>query len=62
MRPYENPRLWRKQQRVELRGVPRGRRSSHHAKTQASVPGSSWIRRHPGEWPPHLLRRFGGSR
>jgi hypothetical protein len=55
MRP-EGVRVWRKTAREALKGMPRGRRSTHRAETQDPIPGSSWVRRHPGEWPPHLRR------
>lgn len=56
MRP--NTRVWRKEQRAALKGVARGRRHTHKVQTQEPKPGSSWSRRHPGEW---LRRWFGGA-
>ena len=54
-------RVWRRTRRAALKGVPTGRRHTHRVETQEPIPGSSWIRRHPGEWPAHLIRRFGGA-
>ncbi|MET8866488.1 hypothetical protein ABZW11_26420 [Nonomuraea sp. NPDC004580] len=60
MRP-EGTRVWRKTRRAALKGVARGRRHTHRVETQNPVPGSSWMRRHPREWPPHILRLFEGA-
>jgi hypothetical protein len=62
MRPHDNTRVWRKSQRAAQRGTSRGRRSTHRTETQDPIPGSSWVRRHPGEWPPHLCHLYGGVR
>jgi hypothetical protein len=58
MRP--DARVWRKHQRDAAKGVPTGRRATHRAETQEPQPGSTWTRRHPGEWPPYLIRKYGG--
>jgi hypothetical protein len=60
MKPQDT-RVWRKSRRAALKGVARGRRATHRVETQDPIPGSTWCRRHPGEWPPHLLRRLGGA-
>lgn len=60
MRP-QDARVWRKAHRVALKGVPTGRRATHRVETQDPIPGSSWCRRHPGEWPPHLRYLIGGQ-
>ncbi|MCT9932406.1 hypothetical protein N5079_19585 [Planotetraspora sp. A-T 1434] len=54
MRP--EAKVWRKTQRDALRGVSKGRRSTHQVETQEPVRGSSWTRRHPGETPPWMRR------
>jgi hypothetical protein len=33
MTPAENTRIWRKTRRQALRGIPTGRRATHHART-----------------------------
>ncbi|MGR6922641.1 hypothetical protein ACU635_51020 [[Actinomadura] parvosata] len=60
MRPQDT-RVWRKARRAALKGVPTGRRTTHRAETQDPVPGSTWRRRHPAEWPPHLRHWIGGQ-
>jgi hypothetical protein len=39
--------VWRKARREALKGITRGRRSTHKVETQDPIPGSSWVRRHP---------------
>ncbi|HUR74408.1 MAG TPA: hypothetical protein VMZ00_09030 [Sporichthya sp.] len=46
MRP--DARVWRKAARAALKGIRRGRRTTHQVETQEPSPGSSWKRRHPG--------------
>jgi hypothetical protein len=60
MRPHE-ARIWRKQWRDALKGTARGRRSTHKVETQEPQRGSTWCRRHPGEWPPYMRRWIGGE-
>jgi hypothetical protein len=61
MRPYESGQIWRKHQRATHKGIPGGRRATHQVKTQDPTPGSSWSRRHPRDWPPHLRPWIGAS-
>ncbi|MCO6011521.1 hypothetical protein NE236_41880 [Actinoallomurus purpureus] len=61
MTPAGNPRIWRKNRRKADRGIPAGRRTTHRAKTEEPTPGSTWMRRHPGELPPYILRRHPGA-
>lgn len=60
MKPQDT-RVWRKTRRAALKGIPTGRRTTHRAETQEPIPGSSWPRRHPGEWRARLLRLIGGE-
>lgn len=46
MRPADNTRVWRKQQRAEQKGLPTGRRTTHQVETQKPAPRSTWARRH----------------
>jgi hypothetical protein len=49
MRP--DARLWRKAARAALKGIRRGRRTTHKTETQEPRPGSTWSRRHPASLP-----------
>lgn len=42
MRPADNTRVWRKQQRAEQKGVPAGRRTTHKVRTQQPDDRSTW--------------------
>ncbi|MCC5574565.1 hypothetical protein IMZ11_02780 [Microtetraspora sp. AC03309] len=54
MRP--EVKVWRKTRRDALKGVPKGRRSTHRAEINEPVRGSTWTRRHPGETPVWMRR------
>lgn len=54
MRP--NARVWRKAACAALKGIRRGRRTTHKTETQEPTPGSTWSRRHPASLP-----RIGGE-
>lgn len=60
MRP-EGVRARRKDRRAAMKGVGRGRRATHQVKTEEPRPNSTWMRRHPGELPPYILRRLGSA-
>lgn len=54
MRPADNTRVWRKQQRAEQKGIPTGRRTTHKAETQKPArPFEAWRNRRAGLplWP-----------
>lgn len=54
MKPAANTRVWRKTRRPVLKGTGRGRRSTHEARIEPPRRGSTWLRRHPGEWAYYL--------
>lgn len=56
MRPAESARVWRKTRRAVLKGTGRGRRSTHLVRINPPRRGSTWLRRHPGEWSYYLER------
>jgi hypothetical protein len=55
-------KVWRKAQRAALKGVSKGRRTTHLVRTQEPTRGSSWQRRHPDETSPWIKRRLAGAR